>query len=492
MSSAVSIHKTLTIVCLYSAHPQDNQATKTDQVIRNYPASSGCAVHAIDQTGKVWNNVSMGTKASAKQRRLFFLLPLACLTIAATVGLACGQPNPTPQETVELTPPAVNTVSQPEDAATVAPLQATESEAVPAVEQPAQSGTPETEIQLAASAITAAHDEVMSGIYERTVPSVVGLRVLKSITIGGAAPGMPQGDFLSRAAGSGFVWDDEGHIVTNKHVIDGADRIIVVLSDGIQVDAELVGDDPDSDLAVIRITDDAVRPPAIALGDSDTIKPGQLAVAIGDPFSRGFSMTSGIISAVGRTINPTDSNFSVPRVVQHDAATNPGNSGGPLLDRQGQVVGINTQIISETGGFSGVGLAIPVNLAKLVAPALIAKGHYEYPFIGIRGVSVSTDIALAMDLPAGTRGALVLAVGTGTAAEQAGLRASDRLTVINGAELPIGGDIIIAMNGTPMTGMDDVVAYTVEHTQPGDTVEFTIMRDGEEMKMQVTMGARPE
>ena len=141
---------------------------------------------------------------------------------------------------------------------------------------------------------------------------------------------------------------------------------------------------PDSDLAVIRITDDAVRPPAIALGDSDAIKPGQLAVAIGDPFSRGFSMTSGIISAVGRTINPTDSNFSVPRVVQHDAATNPGNSGGPLLNRQGEVVGINTQIISETGGFSGVGLAIPVNLAKLVAPALIAKGHYEYPFIGIR------------------------------------------------------------------------------------------------------------
>ena len=434
----------------------------------------------------------MGTKASANQRRLFSLLAVAGLAIAATVALACGQPNSTPQETVELTPPAVNTVSQPEDTAAVASPQAAESEPVPAVEQPAQGGAPETEVELTASAITAAHDEVMSGIYERTVPSVVGLRVLKSITIGGAAPGMPQGDFLSRAAGSGFVWDDEGHIVTNKHVIDGADRIIVVLSDGIQVDAELVGDDPDSDLAVIRVTDDAVRPPAIALGDSDTIKPGQLAVAIGDPFSRGFSMTSGIISAVGRTINPTDSNFSVPRVVQHDAATNPGNSGGPLLNRQGEVVAINTQIISETGGFSGVGLAIPVNLAKLVAPALIARGHYEYPFIGIRGVSLSADVARAMDLPADTRGALVLAVGTGTAAEQAGLRASDRLTVINGAELPIGGDIIIAINGAPMTGMDDVVAYTVEHTQPGDTVEFTIMREGEEMKMEVTMRARPE
>ena len=338
----------------------------------------------------------------------------------------------------------------------------------------------------------AARDEVMAGIYERTIPSVVGLRVIKSIAIGRSARGMPPGDFLSRASGSGFVWDDEGHVVTNKHVIDGAERIIVVLSDGIQVDAELVGDDPDSDLAVVKITDDAVRPPAISLGDSDTIKPGQLAVAIGDPFSRGFSMTSGIISAVGRTINPSDSNFSVPRVVQHDAATNPGNSGGPLLNRDGEVVGINTQIISETGAFSGVGLAIPVNLAKLVAPSLIAEGRYEYPFIGIRGVSVSPDIARAMDLPTDTRGALVLAVGAGTAAEEAGLQASDRLTVINGAELPIGGDIIVAMNGTPMMGMDDVVAYTVEHSQPGDTVEVTVLRNGEELQMEITMGERPE
>ncbi len=492
MTSVVCIHKTLTIVCLDSARPQDNRTTTTDHGIRNCPASCGYAVHATDQAGEVWNNVSTSTKAPGKQRRLLPLLPVAILAIAVAVGLACSQPSPRLQETVELTPPAVNTVSQPAEAATAAPPQAKESEAVPAIEQPAQSGTPETEVRLTALAIAAAHDQVMSGIYERTVPSVVGLRVLKSITIGGAAPGMPQGDFLSRAAGSGFVWDDEGHIVTNKHVIDGADRIIVVLSDGVQVDAELVGDDPDSDLAVIKITDASVRPPAISLGDSDTIKPGQLAVAIGDPFSRGFSMTSGIISAVGRTINPSDSNFSVPRVVQHDAATNPGNSGGPLLNRQGDVVGINTQIISETGGFSGVGLAIPVNLAKLVAPSLIAEGRYEYPFIGIRGVSVSPDIAQAMDLPADMRGALVIAVGTGTAAEEAGLRASDRLTVINGAELPIGGDIIVAMNGTSMMGMDDVVAYTVEHTQPGDTVEFTIMRDGEEMTMEVTMGARPE
>ena len=434
----------------------------------------------------------MDTKASAKQRRLFPLLAVACLAIAVAVALACSQPSPRPQETVELTPPAVNTVSQPEDTATVAPPQATESEAVPAIEQPAQGGTPETEVQLTASAIAAAHDEVMSGIYERTVPSVVGLRVLKSITIGGAAPGMPQGDFLSRAAGSGFVWDDEGHIVTNKHVIDGADRIIVVLSDGIQVDAELVGDDPDSDLAVIKNHRRIGAPARHIPGRQRHHQAGAIGGGHRRPVFPWVLDDLGHHQRRGQNHQPFGQQLLGAPGGAARRGTNPGNSGGPLLNRQGEVVGINTQIISETGGFSGVGLAIPVNLAKLVAPSLIAEGRYEYPFIGIRGVSVSPDIAQAMDLPADMRGALVIAVGTGTAAEEAGLRASDRLTVINGAELPIGGDIIVAMNGTPMMGMDDVVAYTVEHTQPGDTVEFTIMRDGEEMTMEVTMGARPE
>ena len=417
-------------------------------------------------------------------------------TIAAVIAVACGQPSAAEPGPVVLTPPAVNTVAQVTEPTSPAP--AAQPAANPQGDsrqtdagQPAMPEQTAPVSELTHRQVVAAHDAVMSNLYDATVPSVVGLRVLKSVTVGRALPpGLPN-DFFSRAAGSGFVWDDQGHIVTNRHVVDGAERIVVMFSDGVQVDAEVIGADPDSDLAVIKITDDSVRPPPIAIGDSDDIRPGQLAVAIGDPFSRGFSMTSGIVSAVGRTINPTDSNFSVPRVLQHDAATNPGNSGGPLLNRAGEVIGINTQIISETGAFSGVGLAVPINLAKLVVPALISEGRYDYPYIGIRGATVRPDIAIAMDLPDDTRGALIIAVGSDTAASRGGLRASDRLTVINGAEAPVGGDIIVAIDGTPIQGMDDVIAYVVERTQPGDTVEFIVLRNGEEVSVTITMGKRP-
>lgn len=412
--------------------------------------------------------------------------PLLAITAATLlmVAMACGGSDAPPAQTVALTPPpALNTVA--------VQLNRTAANTPPAAPAAVAAAPPAVE-GFSDEQVIVALDRAMAGIYERTLPSVVGIQVIQNVGLGERLPpGVSPGNLFSRATGSGIVWDGDGHIVTNRHVITDANRIVIELSNGIEVDAELVGADPDSDLAVVRISDASVRPQPIALGDSNKVNVGQLAIAIGEPFSRGFSMTSGIISAVGRTINPMDSSFSVPRVIQHDAATNPGNSGGPLLDRNGQVIGINTQIISETGAFSGIGLAVPVNLVKQVAPALIADGYYEYPYIGIRGTTIGPDIARAMGLPPETRGGMVIAVGSDTAAERAGLLAADRVTVVDGLELPVGGDIIIAIDNTPIRSMNDVIAYIVENTRPGDTVEFTVLRQGAEMRLPITLDRRP-
>jgi 2-alkenal reductase len=266
----------------------------------------------------------------------------------------------------------------------------------------------------------------------------------------------------------------------------------VVFADRTEIEAQVLGTDPDSDLAVLKLEEskDGARP--VTLGDSDALRVGQMAVAIGNPFGQEFTMTSGIISAVGRTIRSGNSTFSIPEVVQSDAPINPGNSGGPLLDRQGRVVAVTTQIISRSGVNAGIGFSVPINTAKRVIPALIEEGRYEYSWLGISGVTLRPEVAERMDLPRETGGALVIQVVGDSPAERAGLKGSDSTVTIEGVQHPVGGDIIVAIEGTVLPQMNDLIAFLTGNTRPGDKVVLDIIREGENRgQLEVTLGKRP-
>ena len=349
----------------------------------------------------------------------------------------------------------------------------------------------------AADQLVAAQEQVMINIYRKALPSVVNIRVIQGLEGNDGTgqfpnvPGIPD-DFLERGEGSGFVWDDKGRIVTNQHVVDGAETVTVIFSDRTQVLAKVLGGDKDSDLAVLELIDPKEGLIPIDLGDSDDVLVGQLAVAIGAPFGQSFTMTSGIVSAVGRTIRSSSSNFTIPEVIQTDAPINPGNSGGPLLDRHGRVVGINTQIISRSGSSAGVGLAVPINIAKMVVPALIEDGKYEYAWLGISGGSVGADVAQLMELPKGTRGALVITVNRNSPAGDGGLTGSDRTEVVNGVQYALGGDTIVGIDGSEIRDMTDLIVYLTKHTRPGDEIMLDVFHgDGSYEQLPVVLGTRP-
>ncbi len=355
---------------------------------------------------------------------------------------------------------------------------------------------------LNADAIVAAQEVVLVRIYETVLPSVVLIKVTQRVDgladsralpdiPGFQFPDLPE-DFFERGKGSGFVWDDQGHIVTNNHVIQGAARVTVVFADRTEIEARVLGTDPDSDLAVLELEEpkDSARP--VTLGNSDALRVGQMAVAIGNPFGQEFTMTSGIVSALGRTIRSGASSFSIPEVVQTDAPINPGNSGGPLLDRQGRVVAVTTQIISHSGVSTGVGLSVPINTAKKVIPALIEEGHYEYSWLGISGNTLGPEVAERIDLPRETGGALVIQVVEDSPAERAGLTGSDSTVIIDGVQYPVGGDIIVGIDGTAIPQMNDLIAFLTANTRPGDKVVLDILRGGKDREqVEVTLGKRP-
>jgi 2-alkenal reductase len=275
-------------------------------------------------------------------------------------------------------------------------------------------------------------------------------------------------------------------------VVEGADRVTVVFADRAEVEARVIGADPDSDLAVLELVEPKDNAVPVALGNSDVLRVGQMAVAIGNPFGQEFTMTTGIVSGLGRTIRSGSSRFSIPEVVQTDAPINPGNSGGPLLDRHGRVIGVNTQILSRSGVNSGVGFSVPINTAKRVIPALIEDGRYEYSWLGITGATLRSVVAERMDLPRDTQGALVIEVSEDSPAGRAGLRGSDGSFTLDGVEYPTGGDVIVAITGVPVRDMDDLIAYLVSKTRPGDTVPMEVMREGQEREtLEVTLGKRP-
>ena len=425
------------------------------------------------------------------------------LLAAVVIGLllaACGGPDPSQNQ---LGPSAANSAANSTDTASPANSVAVANVQAAADESGYLDEGFTSTAEIDADAVVAAHEAVLIRLYEDLLPSVVHIRVSQQVSVGQSIPRLPRipgvplpdlpEEFFQQGEGSGFVWDDEGHVVTNNHVILGADRVTVVFADRTELEAQVIGTDPDSDLAVLELDEpkDDARP--VKLGDSDALKVGQMVVAIGNPFGQEFSMSTGIVSALGRTIRGSHSPFSIPEVIQTDAPINPGHSGGPLLDRHGRVIGVNTQIISRSGVSSGVGFSVPVNTAKQVIPALIKDGRYEYPWLGITGSTLRPEAAEQMDLARDTRGALLIQVSGDSPADLAGLRGSDGNFTFRGVELPVGGDVIVAIDAAPVRDMDDLITYLVSKTRPGDKVTLQVIRNGGSREiLEVTLGKRPK
>ncbi|MCU0485228.1 MAG: trypsin-like peptidase domain-containing protein [Anaerolineales bacterium] len=319
-------------------------------------------------------------------------------------------------------------------------------------------------------------------LYERVNPAVVNITTYAA----------QDGQMLPVSQGSGFVYDGSGHIVTNAHVIHGSEQIDITFAGGIMRSATIVGQDMHSDLAVLLVGD---MPPGISplpLGSMDALRVGQSVVAIGNPFGYEGTLTRGIISALGRTI-PALTIFTIPQSIQTDAAINPGNSGGPLLNLQGEVIGVNAQIETdgETRANSGVGFAIPVSILERVVPSLIEQGKYTWAWLGVRGSSVDLSLVQAMDLPIET-GAYIWQVLDNGPADKAGLRGFDQTVTVNGRSEDIGGDVIIAIDGQPVNSFDDLLVYIALKTSPDQTVVLTVLRDGAEREISLTLEPRPE
>lgn len=370
---------------------------------------------------------------------------------------------------------ACGTLSTSRDKATVPRL---ESSAAP------------TPTVLPADVVSAADAEylLLTNIYARSSPSVVNIKVTS-------------GEETRR--GSGFVYDRRGHLITNAHLVNDADAIMVTLRNTYVLNADLLGLDSFSDLAVLKISAPEERLSPLKIGESATVKVGQRAVSIGNSFGLKASMTTGIVSGLGRTLPSAQlidagvtAGFDNPSIIQIDAAIHPGNSGGPLLDSTGLVIGITTAMQSESGQFQGIGFAVPADTMRRVIPDLIAEGRVEYAWMGISvmpengGYGVAS-LSEALDLPV-ERGVLLRGVSEGSPAELAGLRGGDVTVDVRGKPVCTGGDLIVAINDFYIEDLDALITYLVQNSRPGDDAELVIIRDRQAMEVSLKLQSRPE
>ncbi len=340
------------------------------------------------------------------------------------------------------------------------------------------------EVQAPITVDSAGQQEALVSLYESVMPGIVSIQVVGD-----------QGGSL----GSGIVYDDQGHILTNYHVVEGAKQLEVDFTSGYKIYGTVIGTDLDSDLAIVKVNAPASELHPLPLGDSSSLKVGQTVIAIGNPFGLSGTMTTGIISALGRTLDsqrdaPSGGFFTAGDIIQTDAAINPGNSGGPLFNLNGEVIGINRAIrttnFTSTGEpvNSGIGFAVAINIVKRVTPALISDGQYDYPYLGISSIdSLSLPQIEALGLQSFT-GAYVTSVTPNGPADKAGIRAGDQST---SAGLNAGGDLIIAIDGQTIHNFDDLLRYLINNKAPGDTVVLTVLRSEEQVDVTVTLDKRP-
>lgn len=388
-----------------------------------------------------------------------FLIAILLLT-----ALACQAANVDPATTV--------TINEDEIVQEVVATVSAQQLDQPVVVNDGEAGVTSTQFS---STFNSDLEQSLVSVYEQVNPAVVHIFVYSE----------SENFNIPLGSGSGFVIDMDGHVVTNNHVVTDGDSYEVVFSDGERRRATIVGTDVDSDLAVIKVESLPANITPVTLGSSSQLKVGQFVIAIGNPFGEEGSMSVGIISGLGRTLESQRAadgggRYSLPQVIQTDAAINPGNSGGPLLNLKGEVVGVNSAILSQSGTNSGVGFSIPVDAVTRIAPVLIRDGAYVYPFMGIRMTSLDISLQEELDLPQST-GTYVTSVSPSTPAEDAGLI---------GREGP-GGDLIIAIDGVEVKDSDDLISYLVFEAEVGQTVDLTVIRDGVEVSVPLTLGERP-